>query len=376
MAPPSIEAARVWQRRLRDVAPGLTERELDAVEDRFGFRFAADHRAFLAAGLPTGPSWPDWRYGDPERLREWLARPVEGVLFDVRGNGFWYPSWGSRPEDVTERERVARAALASVPQLVPLRGHSYLPSAPFGPGHPVLSVHQTDIIEYGHDLVDWLQIAVTGTPGRRDARPVFTVPFWSYFVAVDPEGAFTTPHDPTATTAAEAVEYLRMLALERLVGRQVDDEQLIVAGLVADALGVDAPSLPLLAGLTDHGPAVGLFEQVLAELGLADSLPADDTDLPFERARWELVRRWLRLIVDGGLRAPTGAGVVTHGGWALLDRPESLRPLVDLSPERLSPDALDRTDLARAIVTEAVRLLAGPWPPPATGPQAPLAPCS
>ncbi|PJN29295.1 hypothetical protein [Kitasatospora sp. CB02891] len=66
MAPPSIEAARVWQRRLRDVAPGLTERELDAVAAaRFGFRFAADHRAFPAAGLPTGPSWPDWRYGAP-----------------------------------------------------------------------------------------------------------------------------------------------------------------------------------------------------------------------------------------------------------------------------------------------------------------------
>ncbi|PJN29296.1 hypothetical protein [Kitasatospora sp. CB02891] len=85
--------------------------------------------------------------------------------------------------------------------------------------------------------------------------------------------------------------------------------------------------------------------------------------------------------MDGGLRAPTGAGVVAHGGWALLDRPESLRPLVSLSPkrlspERLSPDTLDRTDLARAIVTETGRLLAGPWPPPATGPQAPLAPCS
>ncbi|MFD8598002.1 hypothetical protein ACFV1L_23640 [Kitasatospora sp. NPDC059646] len=367
MGVPSIEQLRARQGRLRDVAPGLTERELDAVEHRFGFRFAVDHRMFLAAGLPTGPSWPDWRHGDPERLRERLARPVEGTLFDVRHNGFWYPRRGPRPQDAAERVRTARAALASVPRLVPLYGHRYLPPAPFGPGHPVLSVHQTDVIEYGHDLADWLDVEFTGGTRRPDGRSVPTVPFWSYVLAAGPEGAFTTPHDATAATAAEAVEYLRMLALERLVGRQVDDGQLVEAGLVADALGVVAPSLPRLARLAEdgRGQAAALFEQVLAELDLSASLPADDSDLPFERAHWELVRWWLRLIVDGGLRASTGAGVVAHGGWVPLGRPESLRPLVDLSPDHLPPDAASRTGLARAVVAEARRLLAGPWPPAA-----------
>ncbi|OKJ05625.1 hypothetical protein AMK19_25350 [Kitasatospora sp. CB01950] len=360
VAVPSVKTARTWQSGLRNVAPGLSERELDAVEARFGFRFAPDHRVFLAAGLPTGPSWPDWRYGDPEQLRGRLAWPVEGTLFDV-SHGYWFPLWGPEPEDAAERERVARAALASVPQLVPLYGHRYLPAAPFGPRHPVLSVYQTDIIEYGRDLADWLRVEFTGGPHHGVA--VSTVPFWSNFVTDGPETAHLTPHDPTATTAAEAVEYLRMLALERLVGRQVDDGQLITAGLVADALGVDAPSLPHLAAPAGDEHPAQLFEQVLAELGLAESLPADDTDLPYERARWELVRWWLRLIVDGGLRASTGVGVITHGGWASLGHPESLRPLVELSPELLSRDASTRTDLARATVVEARRLLAGPWPP-------------
>ncbi|KDN81153.1 hypothetical protein [Kitasatospora cheerisanensis] len=259
-----------------------------------------------------------------------------------------------------------------MPRLVPLYGHRYLPPAPFGPGHPVLSVHQTDVIEYGHDLADWLDVEFTGRTARPNARSLATVPFWSYFVTDAPEGAVTTPHDPTAATDSEAVEYLRMLALERLVGRQVDDGQLVTAGLVADALGVVAPSLPRLARLPEdgRGQAVPLFEQVLAELGLSDALPADDTDLPHERARWELVRWWLRLIVDGGMRASTGVGVVAHAGWAPLGRPESLRPLVELSPERLSPDALSRTDIARAVVTEARRLLAGPWPPAEAAPAA------
>ncbi|MBF9072370.1 hypothetical protein [Streptacidiphilus fuscans] len=68
---------------------GLSDAEIAAVEERFGFRFADDHRVFLQAGLPAGPGWPDWRNGDPEDLRGRLDWPREGVLFDV-GHGFWW----------------------------------------------------------------------------------------------------------------------------------------------------------------------------------------------------------------------------------------------------------------------------------------------
>ncbi|TXS19689.1 MULTISPECIES: hypothetical protein [unclassified Streptomyces] len=68
--PLPLEAARDLQRLLRaEIGPGLSERELNTVETRFGFTFSADHRVFLAAGLPNGSRrWPDWRNGDPEDL--------------------------------------------------------------------------------------------------------------------------------------------------------------------------------------------------------------------------------------------------------------------------------------------------------------------
>jgi hypothetical protein len=87
------------------IRPGLTERELDEVEQRFGFQFADDHRAFLAAGLPvwtagdddpdktTDLGWPDWRDGDRGQLRAHLDFALEGALASIK-NGYWHPWWG------------------------------------------------------------------------------------------------------------------------------------------------------------------------------------------------------------------------------------------------------------------------------------------
>jgi len=92
-------ARRLAERRLVEIEPGLTAADLDHVERRFGFEFADDHRAFLAAGLPVGRGWPDWRDGGVEQLRDRLAWPVDGVLFDVEHNEFWRQEWGKRPAD-------------------------------------------------------------------------------------------------------------------------------------------------------------------------------------------------------------------------------------------------------------------------------------
>ncbi|WP_345287703.1 hypothetical protein [Streptomyces gulbargensis] len=363
------DAARALQGMLRtEIAPGLTERELDAVEARFGFTFAADHRVFLSAGLPRGPGWPDWRDDDPEDLAGRLAGPVEGVLFDVEHAGFWYPAWPSRPAETSEALRVARAELESAPRLVPVYGHRYLPGTAGEHGHPVLSVHQTDIILYGNDLADYVRYEFAGRSSGLSARS--TVDFWSYFTEGGPGIDVTapTPFAPYATTAREAVDYFRTLALERLIGRRHHPEQLIEAGLTALVLDVETESLPLLAGLSraEREQADTLFDHVLSELDLLRNLPADTTDVPWETARWELVRRWLRLVVNGALAPGAGGDLVTYEGWAALGRPPALRPLVDRTDAYNAWAALPRGDrgpLAEAIVAEARRLLAGPWPP-------------
>ncbi|MFD8826852.1 hypothetical protein ACFV1C_31425 [Streptomyces sp. NPDC059605] len=366
------DTARALQGVLRTrIGPGLTERELDAVEARFGFTFSADHRVFLAAGLPHGSSrWPDWRNGDPEELAGRLAQPVEGVLFDVEHNAFWHPAWPSRPAEKSEALRVARTELENVPQLVPVYGHRYLPGTAGEYGHPVLSVHQTDIILYGNDLADYIQYEFAGRSSGLPARAA--VGFWSYFVEGGPGIDVTapTPFTPYATSTQEAVDCLRMLALERLIGRRHHPEQLVEAGLTALVLGVEAESLPLLAGLSrsEHEQADALFDQVLDELGLLQDLPADTTGLPREMARWKLVRWWLRLIVNGSLAPGAGGDLIAYEGWGALARPQTLGPLVDRTEAYNDWAAMtirhdDRESLADSIVEEARRLLDGPWPP-------------
>lgn len=163
------------------LSPGLTEAEFSRIEDEFGFHFAADHRAFLAAGLPSGRGWPDWRGPDREALRDRLAAPVEGVLFDVAENDFWYEGWGPRPPRPDEAVHTARRYLLTVPRMIPLYSHRYLPAGLSD--HPVLSIYQTDVILYGANLGDWLHREFGIGPASADQGSRPTVPFWRDLVS-------------------------------------------------------------------------------------------------------------------------------------------------------------------------------------------------
>ena len=160
------------------IEPGLSGEELEAIENRFGISFASEHYVFLTEGLPIGEHWPDWRNANPDHLAQLLSLPVDGVLYDVVENGFWYGSWGMRPDDTDEAVLIAGQQLAGVPRLNPVYGHRYLPSGRGTFGYPVLSVERADIAIYGADLDDYLRREFESTtqpmPKHRDPPP-----FWA-----------------------------------------------------------------------------------------------------------------------------------------------------------------------------------------------------
>lgn len=92
-----IEAARrLAHLDLVDIRPGLTDTVFVSIERRFGFEFADDHRAFLAAALPVWTpghddhpakaswGWPNWRQLDSTPLQEQVDWPLATARDDIQ----------------------------------------------------------------------------------------------------------------------------------------------------------------------------------------------------------------------------------------------------------------------------------------------------
>jgi hypothetical protein len=164
------------------IAPGLTEIEFRRLQQEHGVVFPPDLRAVLSTGLPLGAGFPDWRGESSNQIHDRMQAPVDGVLFDVEVNAFWYPPWGSRPAETAAAMAIARERLAAVPVLVPVYAHRCIPTEPMEEGNPIFSVWQTDVIYYGDDLAGYFA-------GEFDApRPAWCrttprrIPFWSDLV--------------------------------------------------------------------------------------------------------------------------------------------------------------------------------------------------
>lgn len=165
--------------------PGLSDVEVQAAEDRFGFHFPPDLRRFLQSALPTGKRFPNWRELDSTELLRQVQGPIDGCLFDVRNNVFWMESWDPRPQSADEAEEKAAVHLTAAPKLIPIYGHRYICEVPNAEGNPVLSVSQTDIIYYGSDLADYLRREFFSTAAeRRVGISGADVPFWSEVMIV------------------------------------------------------------------------------------------------------------------------------------------------------------------------------------------------
>ena len=176
---PSLVAQAIERLRSAGVQldPGLSDREISRVQDEYHFVFGPEHREFLRLALPVGGHWPDWRHGSADDLGFRVGWPIEGVVFDV-GNGFWPASWGVEPSGRAARERLGGTHLQRVPKLVPLFSHRYLTADPEFAPSPVFSVHQTDVIYYGDNVLDYVAHEFK-VPPRHPSPNRTHVPFWS-----------------------------------------------------------------------------------------------------------------------------------------------------------------------------------------------------
>jgi len=171
--------------RLRGVSfePGLSDAEIKNAERTYGFVFPPDLRLLLQTALPVSEGFVNWRSDSPEKIVSKLDWPLEGMLFDIENSDFWYPKWGEKPQSLAQRFEVAKTYYATVPRLIPIFSHRYIPAAPHEAGNPVFSVYQTDIIHYGDDLDSYLRNEFDERGS--DIRNPKNIEFWTDLVYLD-----------------------------------------------------------------------------------------------------------------------------------------------------------------------------------------------
>jgi hypothetical protein len=140
---------------------GLTDNEFSQIESLFQIKFPPDLLLFLQLELPISTKFVNWRKAlsssiEKNIIHERLDGPLEGILFDIEHNNFWFDSWGAKPEKYEDQVKIATRYYHEYPKLIPIFAHRYIPDRPNKMENPVFSVHQTDIIYYGYNLATYL----------------------------------------------------------------------------------------------------------------------------------------------------------------------------------------------------------------------------
>jgi len=140
---------------------GLTNKALGELEAVIGHQLPFEVGMLLVMGVPADDRW--WLWDDP--AAEWAAwneQVLSGICFDIEHNDFWWIDWGEKPASLANQVAIATEQYeTTIPPLFPLRSHRAIPLVAAegqanSDGNPIFSVVQTDVIEYGKDLADWM----------------------------------------------------------------------------------------------------------------------------------------------------------------------------------------------------------------------------
>lgn len=157
---------------------GLSDDEIDTVEEKHGIKFTPEHREFLKI-LHTVDRKEPIEYTEPfeedaeeliryipyfynwlqdeELIREQFNWPLTSIMQDVMGaNKVWLKSWGEYTDDEQKATTIVTGWLDKAPKLLPLTSHRFLVSDTSLDYRPVLSVWGSDVVVYGWNLRSYL----------------------------------------------------------------------------------------------------------------------------------------------------------------------------------------------------------------------------
>lgn len=163
------------------VEKGLSPEELNEIEERYSVKFPNALRLFYISGLPVSKGFYNWRDASRENI-EYIKNAIADPFEEFRENAeavYWNDEWGEKPESSEEIGAYVLGKLSEAPRLIPIYSHRYVPMG-VSDNPPVISVYGVDIIYYGEDLSDYLQIEF-GLKKQEDINfsGIQKIPFWS-----------------------------------------------------------------------------------------------------------------------------------------------------------------------------------------------------
>lgn len=163
-----------------DFAEGLSPNEIVAIEKSYGIRFPKSLKEFLMEALPISRGFYNWRDLGPDNavfIEQMIRYPLDNFK-EFAAEVDWCEEWGDEPETKQELEQIMRTRVKSAPMLIPIYSHRYVPAYSDNP--PVFSVHGVDVIHYGENLEQYLQVEFGNKKqSQLNWNEIEYVPFWS-----------------------------------------------------------------------------------------------------------------------------------------------------------------------------------------------------
>jgi len=168
---------------------GLSDDEVDALEERYGWCFPPEMLEFLQAGVPIGGGWHDWHALVAPEVVDTVKEVIRNHCTPVEEEDHYYYGNDWAPAGEKTWDKAIELATKTYP-VIPIRGHRCIATGPSGTlGLPVISMHQcSDNIPYGKNFWDWLACD-NGLPEgtvppewREVSVPCEELPFWQHWI--------------------------------------------------------------------------------------------------------------------------------------------------------------------------------------------------
>lgn len=163
------------------VENGLSVEEINEIEERYSIKFPKALRLFYMSVLPVSEGFYNWRDTSPENV-EYIKNAINEPFVEFEENAeevYWNDEWGEEPENTEDIGKYVLSKIGDAPKLIPIYSHRYMPMG-ISDNPPVISVYGVDVIYYGVDLSDYLQIEFGfKKPSDIDCSSIQKIPFWS-----------------------------------------------------------------------------------------------------------------------------------------------------------------------------------------------------